>query len=224
MSENEHYKKAMAKVNENEFVEAIELFTIAISEEPDNPFIYNQRAVCYLNLNQFDLSLFDMNKSIELDEKYAYFYSCRGFLKARMQDLDGALLDYEISLELDPENDITYNNMGLLLEQMGNIPMSKKAFDKANEKIGYDPEKREFNKDQTHMVDKKPVFDEKPEEKPGKLIVESKDPPKSVNSKEGKKIAKDVFSKKSVFKEFIQFIRNGFKLAPANKKIKNDKS
>ncbi|UKN02403.1 hypothetical protein K6119_02570 [Paracrocinitomix mangrovi] len=219
MSENIHYEKAVAKFNENQFEEAIELFSLALEINATDPFIYNQRAVCYLNLNQFDLSLFDMNRSIELDDKYAYFYSCRGFLKARMKDIDGALEDYEISIELDPENEITYNNMGLLLEQMGNMARAKQMFEKGNDILGYDPKKRELNDDQTHMVnaEEDSITVEKSEnntniniskEKLDKILKEQKE-----NKKKAKKqVAKDVFSKKSAFKEFLGFIGNGFKL------------
>ncbi|MEX1001348.1 MAG: hypothetical protein WDZ35_04465 [Crocinitomicaceae bacterium] len=206
MNDNIHYQKGMSKVNENQFAEAIEYFNLAIAEEGENPFFYNQRAVCYLNLEQYELSLFDMNKSIELDEKYAYFYSCRGFLKARMRDMEGALMDYESSLELDPDNDITYNNMGLLLEQMGNMSRAEYAFKKGNDILGYDPKNRKLSADQKMMVDK------------GETEAEAEPEIKITTSR--KQIAKDVFSKRSAFREFIAFIANGFKLKKDDKSRK----
>ena len=209
MEENKHFQLGVAKVNENDFKSAIEYFTLAIQEDDKNPFFFNQRAVCYLNLNQFDLSLFDMNKSIELDENYAYFYSSRGFLKTKMKDMEGAVMDYERSLELDPENEITYNNMGLALESMGNMNKAKKYYKKGNSLLGYDPEKRKLSEDKKMMVD----ADEKQE--PSKLaehVEEIKAEQEKEDKASKKKIAKEVFTKKSVFKEFIGFIGNGFKL------------
>ncbi|MBD3635949.1 MAG: hypothetical protein HUJ25_01295 [Crocinitomicaceae bacterium] len=225
MSENAHYLKGMAKINENHFEEAIELFTLAINDEPKNPFFYNQRAVAYLNLHRYDLSMFDMNMSIYLDDQYAYFYSCRAFLKTRMQDMDGAVDDYEQSLELDPQNEITYNNMALLLEQIGSMDMAKKIRKKGDELIGYDPEKRKLNKEGTYMVDEQvPLKSNEPD---SSAIPTSEDD-KNTTQKKRKKLAKDVFTSKSAFKEFLSFIGNGFKLKDDNydtsKDDKNDQS
>lgn len=200
MSDNPHYHKGLDKLKDNQFAEAIEHFTKAIDEDNSNPFFYNYRAVCYLNLHQFELSMFDMNKSIELDDNYAYFYSSRGFLKSRIKDLDGAVADYERSLQLDPENEITYNNLGLALESLGKMKRAQQVFSEGNKILGYDPSKRQLNEEGTMMENKEqgPV------------------PPK--NNKKGSKVAKDVFTKKSTFKEFLGFIGNGFKLK------ENDKS
>ncbi|OIQ31696.1 MAG: hypothetical protein BM555_05140 [Crocinitomix sp. MedPE-SWsnd] len=217
MDDKSHYDAGLAKVNENLFESAIEDFTKAIALNPNNPHYFNQRAVCYLNINKFDLSLFDMNKSIELDDKYAYFYSCRGFLKTKMKDMEGAIDDYEESLELDPQNDITYNNMALALESMGNMNKAQKYYKKSNEILGYDPEKRELNEEQTYMVDKEESTSEtaKTEPSESKLkehIDQVNTENEEANSEEKKKIAKEVFTKKSTFKEFLGFIKNGFKL------------
>ena len=209
MQNNEHYQKALSKISENQFDEAIELLTTAIYADDSDPFFFNQRAVCYLNLNKFELSLFDMNRSIELDDTYAYFYSSRGFLKARMQDAEGAIEDYEKSLELDPTNEITYNNMGLVLEQMGNFKGAKSMYKKGNEILGYDPESRELN-EEGEQVERKPKTEPAEEDAP---ILNKK-----MANKGRKKLAKEVFSKKSTFKEFLGFIGSGFKLK------NNDKS
>lgn len=209
MSENAHYLAGINKIKENRHEEAIDLLTKAISEEPNNPFFYNHRAVAYLNLNQFNLSMFDMNMSIQLDDQYAYFFSCRGFLKARMKDPEGAIEDYEKSLELDPENEITYNNLGLVLEQLGSMSRAEKMYQKGNEILGYDPEKREMNKEGTHVVNQsESSATENPQKETDKKAIR----------KEKRKAAKEVFSSKSAFKEFLGFIGNGFKLKDSSDK------
>lgn len=196
MKGEQHYKSGQDKANKNEWKAAIESFSRAIEAEPDNPFYYNERAVCYLNIDQYDLSLFDMNKSVEIAPKYAYFYTSRGFLKARMRDMQGCVADYEKSLELDPKNEITYNNLGLALEQMGNMKRAQRVFAEGNKILGYDPQKRLEQKENTSDEQNKMTPDEK--QTKGKL-------------------AKDVFTKKSTFKEFMAFIGNGFKLKENDK-------
>lgn len=201
MNATELYKLGKAKVSENELELAIELFTKAIDLDSTNPFIFNERAVCYLNLEQFELSLFDMNKSIEIDPNYAYFYSSRAFLKIRMRDMESGIADYEKSLELDPKNDITYNNLGLALEQMGNVKRAERVFADGNKVLGYDPKKR-LPENETNAKSSESVPAKEPE-------------PTKAQSKAG--VAKAVFTKKSSFKEFLGFIKNGFKLKENDK-------
>ena len=146
MSNNKEYLLGIDKAKENKFKLAIEHFTIAIADESDNSEFYGQRSICYMNLEQFELSMFDMNKAIELDPKYAYRYTCRAFLKTRLGDLKGALDDYEKSIELEPDNPITYNNMGLAQQQLGYNKEADDSFDKSNSIVGYDPKNREIKK------------------------------------------------------------------------------
>lgn len=197
MNAEQHYKSGQDKASNNDWKGAIESLTKAIEGDPKNPFFYNERAVCYLNLEQYDLSLFDMNKSVDLAPNYAYFYTSRGFLKARMQDMQGCVEDYEKSLELDPKNEITYNNLGLALEQIGNMTRAQRVFAEGNKVLGYDPKKRLENQ---------------------KEAAESASIDEAAKTKQSKsQVAKDVFTKKSTFKEFMSFLGNGFKLKKDDK-------
>ena len=197
MNADEHYKNGQFKVNQNQLHEAIVHFTKAISLDAKNPFYYIERSVCYLNMEQFELALTDMDMSVKIDPEYAYFYSLRGFLKIKMKDIEGGIKDYEKSLELDPKNEITYNNLGMALEQVGNIKRAQKVFQEGNKILGYDPTKRETKVTENKLK----------ESETGNIALNDKK-----ESKSGTSIAKDVFSKKSTFKEFIEFIKNGFKL------------
>ena len=222
MDDQSFYNSGLTKVNENLFDGAIEDFTKAIELNSSNPHYFNQRAICYLNIHKFDLSLFDMNKAVELDPKYAYFYTCRGFLKTKMKDMKGAIEDYETSLELDPKNDITYNNMALALESMGNMTRAQKYYKKGNDVLGYNPENRELNEEKTFMVNKgeqEEVKHEEPknESKLKDHLNEIEAKKVEENKEAGRKVAKDVFTKKSTFKEFLGFIKNGFKLKDNDK-------
>jgi Flp pilus assembly protein TadD len=208
MSKNEFFIKGLDKVNQNDFESAIELFSKALETENDKADIYYNRAVAYLNLEQTDLAVFDFSKLIEIDSKNAFYYSCRGFAKARTSDKQGAIADYEKSLELDPDNPITYNNMGLVQEQMGYMTKSQRSFEKSDvlrkSEDTAAPQKQASNgKIEKEVEDRlNKVSKERLEELPNKVKTDKK---KST-------IAKDVFTKKSTFKEFIAFIKNGFKI------------
>ncbi len=216
---NREFAKGIAKVKENDFLAAIEHFTIAIQEDANNVECYAERAVAYLNTNQYDLSMFDMHRCIEMEPNNSYRYSCRAFLKAKIGDTEGAIADYEMAIKLDPEDAIAYNNLGLVQETKGYRVQAQKSFEKSNELIGYNPNrfdegalKKETPKKVNSEVDKKdqqttetiqPVT-----ESNTSVQIKSEE---SANPSKGQ-IAKSVFTSRSGFKDFWQFIRNGFRI------------
>lgn len=200
---NREYAKGMAKVKENDFLGAIEHFTLAIQQEPDNVENYAERAVAYLNTNQFDLSMFDMNRCIEMEPKNSYRYSCRAFLKSKMGDVDGAITDYEMAVKLDPEDAIAYNNLGLAQETKGFRKKAEKSFEKSNQIIGYNPKR--FDEGGTY--DAQETIAPKAEQK----ITEPATPLVSEEPKTKSAVFKSIFTKAG-FRDFARFVRNGFKL------------
>jgi tetratricopeptide (TPR) repeat protein len=192
MSTTDYFKQAMDKVNQNDFKSSIDLFTKAIEQDINFKDAYYHRGVSYLNLEKIDLAIFDFNKLIEFDPNYAFYYSCRGFAKSRLGDKQGAIADYKKSLELEPDNEITLNNLGLVQEEIGYIEQAQQSFEKSDairKKEDYQPET--FG-ETSHL--------------PKKIkTVKKKSPSKG-------EIAKSIFTKKSTLKEFINFVKNGFKL------------
>lgn len=216
---NREFAKGMAKVKENDFLTAIEHFTLAIVEDPNNVECYAERAVAYLNTNQFDLSMFDMHRCIEMEPNNSYRYSCRAFLKAKIGDTEGAITDYEMAVKLDPEDAIAYNNLGLVQETKGFRVQAQKSFEKSNELIGYNPnrfDEGELKKDNP----KKNTAEEI--DKQNQLATDSTQPVAEADSSaeirleetspSKGQIAKSVFTTKLGFKDFWKFIRNGFRI------------
>ena len=195
MSKNVDFENAMRKVSENDFELAIELFTKALVHNPNSTDVFYNRAVAYLNLEKIDLAIFDFSKLIELDAENAFYYSCRAFAKSRSKDKKGAIADYEIAIKLDPNNPITYNNMGLVQEELGYMEQAKKSF-KHSDIL----REAEENKPKTFG------------EAPLKNVNSDDSQFTEVEQKSKKEIAKDVFRDKNTFKEFVSFIKNGFKL------------
>lgn len=191
---NKAFAIGMSKVKENDFISAIEYFTISIQETPENTEAYAERAVAYLNSNQFELSMFDMNKCIEMEPNNSYRYSCRAFLKTKMGDTNGAIADYEIAVRLDPEDAIAYNNLGLVQESKGFMKQAQKSFDESNRIIGYSPKK--FDEHNLQV------------DEPNKKETEQHE----INNTTGKSVLKSVFTSKKGFNEFVSFVKNGFKL------------
>ena len=174
---------------EEDYKEAFRLYSKAIEVLPNDPDVYSARGVVQFHLNRKEESLKDMNKAVELEPHYSYRYSSRAYIKASLGMTEDAILDYKKCTELDPEDAIAWNNLGLLEDQLGWNKKAKKTFKKAEnlEKV---------LKDKEITLEK---HRKTPEPKP-----------ESTSSKNN--IIKDVFTKKETFKEFIKFVRSGFKI------------
>ncbi len=197
MSDSNYFKLAMDKVNQNDFESSIELFNKAIKKTPNSKEAHYHRGVSYLNLEKIDLAIFDFNKLIELDPNYAFYYSCRAFAKSRLGDKNGAIEDYKRSLKLDPTNEITLNNLGLVQEELGFMDQAKESYAKSDAIRKGEGQANNFQQN---------TFGSKPTHS-GKIKPETSE---SETSKMD--VAKSVFTNKSTFKEFLNFIKNGFKL------------
>ncbi len=196
--ENIHYKKGDEALKNKKFEEALAFFTKAIEVEPNNAAIFGERAICYLNLGKVNMALFDMDTAVALQPNYGYRYAARAFVKSNIKDFDGAIKDYEKAIELDPEDEISRNNIGMAQEQLGYHAKAKKNFEIAD-----------------RVTQKKQTFSSLP--KPGEVknTEEIDIPENSISKTEYASIfqvIKKMFTDKSVFKEFINFIKNGFKL------------
>ncbi|MBK7129317.1 MAG: tetratricopeptide repeat protein [Crocinitomicaceae bacterium] len=195
------FQKGLDKVNQKDFNSAIEHFTLAIQSDQSKVEFYAERAVAYLNIEQFDLSMFDMNRCIELEPINSYRYACRAFLKSRMGDHHGAIADYEHAVKLDPDDAISYNNLGLVQEALGYMQQAQKSYEKSNKLVGYNPKRfDEGNKDNSNNKE-----DNSSEKSPN----QTEQPTAPLKSSH---VAKSVFTTRAGFKDFFAFIKNGFKI------------
>jgi Flp pilus assembly protein TadD len=216
MSVNKHYIQGMEKQQQGDYKRAVELLTKAISAEPKNPEIYSDRGVAYFHLNDKKAALKDMNKSLELEPDYSYRYSSRAFIRDSMGDTQGAVDDYRKAVELDPEDTIAYNNLGLLEEKLGYMGNAKKNFEKADglaEKKGWNDAYTNNEKENPELggATSEAASKEGVEIKPRNIQKEINAEQKAVKEKRTSGIMLDVFRSKKTFKEFVKFVRNGFK-------------
>lgn len=190
MPAQQKYKKGREFLEKGEIEKALELFNQALEIKPDTPDFLSDRAVTYFHLQKFELAIIDLNRAQELEPKNGYRYSSRAFVKDHMKDTAGAIEDYKKAIEIDPEDAISYNNLGLLEEKLGYAEMAKQRFNKADE----------LNK----------INNEE-------LIIKNENTKNEIMP-ENKKVNKrsifivQVFTSKKGFRDFLRFIRNGFKL------------
>ncbi len=181
--------QAKQSSTEEDYKEAFRLYSKAIEVLPNDPDVYSARGVVLFHLHRKEEALNDMNKAVELEPNYSYRYSSRAYIKASLGMTEDAILDYKKCTELDPEDAIAWNNLGLLEDQLGWNNKAKKTFKKAEtlEKV---------------LKDKEITLEKNRET--------SEPKPETASSKNS--IIKDVFTKRETFKEFIKFVRSGFKI------------
>jgi len=149
---------------------------------------------------------------LEIQPKYSYRYACRGYALNFFGDIDAALLDYEKAVELDPDDAVAHNNLGLLLEQKGYKEQAKKRFERADKLSKQEDQLFSVMDDieQGKVEEETQTAVEVPEEKPEREMVspEVKREAQISAMQEFKK----VFTSKEQFKEFMRFIKNGFRI------------
>lgn len=201
---NKLHEEAHLTLKSGKIEEAIVLYSEALILNPGHPDILSDRGVAYLHLNDKDRCYEDFNLALELQPDYAYRYASRAFAKSHFDDLDGAIEDYEKAVELDPEDAVAHNNLGLLYEKMGYFRKAKERFERADKlsKIEND-----LLKMMNEMENDKPKSAE---------IAESTDALKQSIPNEtelsSSQELKKIFTSRKQFREFLNFIKNGFKI------------
>jgi len=190
-SKNPYFLQGLDKCKTQSYEEAIVLFTKAIEAE-ENPYIYSERGVAYLHVNNRKQALSDLDKALELEPNNPYRYSSRAYVRDFMGDVKGAVEDYKKAIELDPDDAIAYNNLGLLEEKLGYAESAKKRIKQADKLAAA----------QAYRENERKAFETAP--------------PKEVTPTESSVgifgMVKKTFASKATFKEFVSFIKNGFKL------------
>ena len=202
MFANKTHKEAHALMLKGDIQGSIELYTKAMLEHPDDCNLISDRAVAYLHANDKDNCFKDFDTALSLQPNYAYRYASRAFAKNHFGDINGAVEDYEKAVELDPDDAVAQNNLGLLLEQKGYKNAAENRFKRADK----------LSKEEDHLLEIIDDMDKNNEIQTTEDIKEI-DP----NSQREKNITtgqelKKVFTSKSQFKEFMNFIKNGFKI------------
>lgn len=204
-SKNKYFTKGLEHAESGNYSTAIDCFSRALETEK-NPHIYYERAIAYFHIMDNQSALADMNKAQELDPENPYRYSSRAYIKDKMGDLEGAMEDYKKAIELDPGDAIAYNNLGLLEEKAGFNEMADNRFkiaDKIAENSGFFNDLLQAEKINPNGNGKNlpPGFSHS-------IGYGNKDFRLSQYLREIYK----VFTKKSVWLEFLQFIKKGGKI------------
>lgn len=213
---NPQHKKADALFDEQKYDKALIAFNKALELSPNHPHILSQRGVLFLHLNQKKECMDDMLLALKLEPENSYRYSSLAYCLDFFGDTDGAVKAYEKAVELDPEDAIAHNNLGLLLEKQGYQQKAKEKFDRAD-RLADIENKLHSALDQAEGIEGETVEEAESVKPSGEKLQPKKLQPDQKIAKST--LFKRVFTSKQVFKEFITFIKNGFKLDNNDKKV-----
>lgn len=201
---NKTHQKGHEALKNGDINKAIHLYTKALQDYPNDCNLLSDRGVAYLHANDKVKCYADFDAALKIQPNYSYRYASRAFAKNNFGDIDGAIEDYEKAVELDPDDAIAHNNLGLLLEQKGYKRASEERFERADK----------LSKNEDHLLEMMDGLEKEKQEE--KSEVENSEPidPNTVREKNLSTASelKKVFTSKSQFMEFMNFIKNGFKI------------
>ena len=204
---NNAHENAINLLKSGDLNESLVLIDACISDFPDNPILFSDRGTIYLHLNNKNAALADMNRAVELQPDYAYRYASRAFVKDHFGDTESAITDYEIAVQLDPDDAIAMNNLGVLMEKLGYKEAAKRKYDTADALLNQAPSlKQKLSELENGEPKNHPEGIELQAKKLDNKTMQHK------SSESTSDVVKEVFTKKSVFNEFLAFVKNGFKL------------
>ena len=106
------YDEGMRLIDEDKAAEAARRFDDAIRAKPDYVDAYVGRAEARRLLLQYDLSVEDCNKIIQLKADEPRGYNCRGFAHQLLKQFEAALPDFNEAIRLNPNFAIAYEHRG----------------------------------------------------------------------------------------------------------------
>lgn len=232
MFANKLHEQAHETLKAGNIEKAIELYTRALEASPGDLNIYSDRGVAYLHANDQKNCMSDLDYVVNQQPDYAYRYACRAFAKNHFKDHDGAIADYEKAIKLDPNDAVAHNNLGLLLEQKGYRKAAEDRFERADKLSKQEDQLFQVMDDLESEKKATPLSEstddptsaeferrmkqaEQKAENGAETELNQEDgstPQENPETTSGSEEFKKVFTSRQQFKEFIQFVKNGFKI------------
>ena len=103
------------------YSDPVTFYDSAISQNPGNALMYNNRGYVKQNLGDIRGAINDYTKAISLSPGYAVAYDNRGIAYSAVGDAEDAVKDFDKAIESNPHYAEAYNNLGLLCQVKGDL-------------------------------------------------------------------------------------------------------
>ena len=125
------WKKFDELMAQGRFEEAVQEANRLLNSFGDYDKGYNNRAVAYQSLKQYDQALADFNKAILLNPQDTGFYYNRGGLYVQIEKYDFAVSDFNKAIEINPAYAHGHFGLGLVHNGKGQYDQAITHFEKA---------------------------------------------------------------------------------------------
>jgi tetratricopeptide (TPR) repeat protein len=98
------------------FGTALEKFNAIIAQKPDFAEGWNKRATLYYLMGNYEQSLADIDRTLELEPRHIGALSGLGLVNMKMEREEAAADAFERVLKIDPQNGSARNNLGIVQE------------------------------------------------------------------------------------------------------------
>ena len=119
-----------------QFTDAIDAYTNALAQRPNDATIYYDRGVAYGRLNRWNEATDDYTRSIEHNGGTARAYNNRATAFAQQHNYKRAIEDFTLAIKLDPGAALSYRNRGLAYHDTNQL---KEAIEDFTVAIGLEP-------------------------------------------------------------------------------------
>lgn len=99
----------------------VKYYSKKIKSEPNDYKNYFERGTASFKLYDYENALNDLNRAIELNNKYSDAYANRGAVYYALGQIQNAMNDYNIALELNPNSAILFYNRGVMHYELNDI-------------------------------------------------------------------------------------------------------
>lgn len=107
---------------ENKIQEAFDAYTVAIKSNPRDPYVYNQRGLLLMKIQETEYSIRDFSTALNFEKVDSIKLTLllnRGAAKINIRDFQGAYDDFIAALKFDTLNIGTLNNLASVCDEVG---------------------------------------------------------------------------------------------------------
>ena len=120
-------------IKSRSYSDPITFYNSAISQNPNNPLVFNNRGYVKENSGDFQGAIEDFTKAIMLSPGYAVAYDNRGIAYSAMGDLENAIKDFHKAIESNHHYAEAFNNLGLVCQAKGDLESAITNYNRAIE-------------------------------------------------------------------------------------------
>ena len=110
---NEHFNAGRQLLLQSQWPEAIEEFSKAIDTDSKMAIAYNDRALAYFNLGQYQRAIDDYDEVTRLDPQAAQPHNYRGLTRIQLGQYQPSVRDLDEAIRLNPQYMEAYANLAL---------------------------------------------------------------------------------------------------------------